>query len=121
MGRDLRLVQPALRCFLQNPLSPSLEIFEAGVVASRTAEARTAASEWLTAAEAAQYLKSKSSGILLLWVRQGKVKGYALSGIRRHVWRFRHEDLDAAFVQPTRRDVLHSPSSSVRSAEKGAA
>jgi excisionase family DNA binding protein len=109
---------------LQNPISPSVEIFEAGVDASRTSEDRTAAtsaySEWLTAAEAAQYLKIRVR-TLLLWVRQGKVKGYALSGIRRHVWRFRHEDLDAAFVQPTRRDVLHSPSSSVRSAEKGAA
>lgn len=101
-----------------------MEIFEADVDASRTSEDRTAgtsvSSEWLTAAEAAQYLKIRVR-TLLLWVRQGKVKGYALSGIRRHVWRFRHEDLDAAFVQPTRRDVLHSPSSSVRSAEKGAA
>jgi len=101
-----------------------VEIFEADVDASRASEDRTAAtsasSEWLTAAEAAQYLKIRVR-TLLLWVRQGKVKGYALSGIRRHVWRFRHEDLDAAFVQPTRRDVLHSPSSSVRSAEKGAA
>jgi len=109
---------------LQNPISPSVKISGAGVDASRTSEERTDAtsvlSEWLTAAEAAQYLKIRVR-TLLLWVRQGKVKGYVLSGVRRHVWRFRCEDLDAAFVQPTRRDVLHSPSSSVRSAEKESA
>ncbi len=37
---------------------------------------------WLTAKEAAQYLKIKPR-TLLLWVRQGKVKGYALSGTKR--------------------------------------
>ena len=26
---------------------------------------------------------------LLLWVRQGKVKAFALSGTKRRVWRFR--------------------------------
>jgi excisionase family DNA binding protein len=77
-------------------------------------------SEWLTAAEAAQYLKIRVR-TLLLWVRQGKVKGRALSGTRRHVWRFRREDLDAAFFEPTGQNVLHSPSSSVRSAETEAA
>lgn len=124
MGVKFSPRQPALRCFLQNPISPSLAIFEPGVDASRGAETRTMAtsvsSEWLTAAEAAQYLKIRVR-TLLLWVRQGKVKGYALSGIRRHVWRFRREDLDAAFVQSTQRDVLHSPLSSVRSAEKESA
>lgn len=48
-------------------------------------------SEWLTVAEAARYLKVKSR-TLLLWVRQGKVKGFALSGMKRHVWRFRQAD-----------------------------
>ena len=52
-------------------------------------------SDWLTAAEAAAYLKVKPRS-LLLWVRQGKVKAYALSGTKRRVWRFRKEDLDAA-------------------------
>jgi len=33
--------------------------------------------EWLTAVEAAQYLKVKVR-TLLLWVRQGKVKAFAL-------------------------------------------
>jgi len=52
-------------------------------------------SEWLTATEAAHYLKIEPR-TMLLWARQGKVKGYTLSGTRRHVWRFRHADLDAS-------------------------
>jgi excisionase family DNA binding protein len=55
----------------------------------------TSQSEWLTAEEAAKYLKVKTRS-LLLWVRQGKVQAYALSGIRRRVWRFRQQDLDEA-------------------------
>jgi excisionase family DNA binding protein len=43
--------------------------------------------EWLTAEEAAHHLRVKSR-TLLLWVRQDKVKGYKLSGTKRHVWRF---------------------------------
>jgi excisionase family DNA binding protein len=53
--------------------------------------------EWLTAGEAAAYLRVKPRS-LLLWVRQGKVKGYALSGTKRRVWRFRVADLDASLV-----------------------
>jgi len=51
--------------------------------------------EWLTSDEAARHLKVKPR-TLLLWVRQGKVKGYKLSGTKRHVWRFLRSDLDAA-------------------------
>src|SRR5207302_8222731 len=54
--------------------------------------------EWLTAREAARYLKVKVR-TLLLWVRQGKVKAFALSGTKRRVWRFRKLDLDAACVE----------------------
>lgn len=54
-------------------------------------------SDWLTAAEAAGYLKVKVR-TLLLWVRQGKVKAFALSGTKRRVWRFRKEDLDSALL-----------------------
>jgi excisionase family DNA binding protein len=68
-------------------------------------------SEWLTAEEAAQHLKVKTR-TLLLWVRQGKVKAFALSGTKRRVWRFRHQDLDAALVELT---VLPSIPLSVRS------
>ena len=55
-------------------------------------------SEWLTASEAAAYLRVKVR-TLLLWARQGKVKAYALSGTERRVWRFRRADLDAALME----------------------
>jgi excisionase family DNA binding protein len=54
-------------------------------------------SDWLTASEAAPYLKVKPRS-LLLWVRQGKLQAFALSGTKRHIWRFRKEDLDAALL-----------------------
>lgn len=53
--------------------------------------------KWLTASEAAAYLKVKSRS-LLLWVRQGRVPAYALSGTKRRVWRFLKSDLDAALL-----------------------
>ena len=65
--------------------------------------------EWLTAGEAAQYLKVKVR-TLLLWVRQGKVKAFALSGTKRRVWRFRRQDLDAALLESP---VLRSEAPSV--------
>jgi excisionase family DNA binding protein len=71
-------------------------------------------SEWLTVAEAATYLKVKPR-TLLLWVRQGKVKAFALSGTKRRVWRFRQADLDAALLESS---VLASVSPSVRPAER---
>lgn len=69
----------------------------------------TVQSGWLTAAEAASYLKVKPRS-LLLWVRQGKIKAYALSGTKRRVWRFRREDLDAALIS---RPVVDSPTLTV--------
>jgi excisionase family DNA binding protein len=54
-------------------------------------------SEWLTAKEAAAYLKVKTRS-LLRWARLGNVRAYTLSGTRRHVWRFRKADLDAALL-----------------------
>jgi excisionase family DNA binding protein len=56
---------------------------------------RSPSDEWLTGDEAAEYLKVKAR-TLLLWARQGKLKGYTLSGVKRHVWRFRKIDLDAS-------------------------
>jgi excisionase family DNA binding protein len=53
-------------------------------------------SNWLTAREAAAYLKV-AHRTLLYWARQGKVKGHVLSGTRRQTWRFRQADLDACF------------------------
>jgi excisionase family DNA binding protein len=81
--------------------------------ASRQFEALTSA-EWLTAAEAARYLKVKAR-TLLLWVRQGKVKAFALSGTQRRVWRFRQMDLDAALLEGP---VLPSKTPSVRPDER---
>ena len=57
-------------------------------------------SGWLTAEEAAEYLQVRTR-TLLQWARQGKVKGYVLSGPRRHVWRFRLVDLDATLELPS--------------------
>jgi excisionase family DNA binding protein len=54
---------------------------------------------WLTASEAADYLRIKVR-TLLFWARQGKVKAYALSGTKRHVWRFRAVDLDVMLFGP---------------------
>ncbi|SPF36752.1 DNA binding domain protein, excisionase family (modular protein) [Candidatus Sulfotelmatobacter kueseliae] len=71
----------------------------------------TPASEWLSASEAAQYLRVKVR-TLLLWVRQGKLQAFALSGVKRHVWRFRKQDLDAALLESP---VLPSIPLSVRS------
>lgn len=70
--------------------------------------------EWLTATESASYLKVEVR-TLLLWVRQGKIKAFALSGSKRHVWRFRHQDLDAALVERT---VIPSVPPSVRPVER---
>jgi excisionase family DNA binding protein len=50
--------------------------------------------EWMTAAEAAAYLRVERR-TLLQWLRQGKAKAFRLSGTIRHVWRFRQSDLDA--------------------------
>ncbi len=55
---------------------------------------------WLTASEAAKYL-SVEPRTLLMWVRQGKVKGYALSGTKRRIWRFQYCDLDAMLTAPS--------------------
>lgn len=67
-------------------------------------------SEWLTAEEAAAYLKVKVRS-LLLWVRQGKVPAYALSGTARRIWRFRMSDLDSYLLSNV---VSSHQSSSVR-------
>ena len=57
-------------------------------------------SEWLTATEAANYLHVKPRTILL-WARQGHIKGYRLSGSARVTWRFRRSDLDATLSAPS--------------------
>jgi excisionase family DNA binding protein len=54
-------------------------------------------SPWLTAAEAAGYVKVERR-TLLQWVRQGKVRAFQLSGTMRHVWRFQKTDLDGMLI-----------------------
>ena len=49
---------------------------------------------WLTAKEAASYLKVRPR-TLLLWARLGKIPAHKLSGTRRCVWRFLQCELDA--------------------------
>jgi excisionase family DNA binding protein len=57
-------------------------------------------SEWLTAKEAASYLKIEPR-TLLMWARQGRIRGYVLSGTERITWRFRTEDLDGKLTPPS--------------------
>lgn len=57
-------------------------------------------SNWLTATEAAQYLRVQTR-TLLGWARAGKVRGHILSGTQRVTWRFLTADLD---------DMLRLPS-----------
>ena len=71
-------------------------------------------SAWLTAAEAARYLKIKTRTILF-WARSGRIKAYSLTGHRRRVWRFRQCDLDAALFASA---VLTSSSSSAGSPDR---
>lgn len=57
-------------------------------------------SEWLTPNEAAAYLRVKPCTVIR-WARKDKLKGYMLSGSRRHVWRFRKADLDGTIEVPS--------------------
>lgn len=66
-------------------------------IPSSQTQPRTDVLEWLTAAEAAQHLKA-GPRTLLRWVKEGKVKGYALSGTERRTWRFLRADLDAGLL-----------------------
>ena len=79
-----------------------------------TTEPKSESTGWLTPSEAARYLRVKERTILL-WARQGKVKGHWLSGLKRRVWRFRLADLDKALGESS---VIPSQSPSVRPAER---
>ena len=54
-------------------------------------------SEWLTAAEAAQYLRVAHRTILD-WAKTGKIPAHRLSGTQRCTWRFRADELDGAIM-----------------------
>lgn len=72
-------------------------------------------STWLTAAEAARYLKIKTHTILF-WARSGKIKAYSLSGTKRCVWRFLLSDLDDILIHS--RPVVSSAQPSVLENER---
>jgi excisionase family DNA binding protein len=59
--------------------------------------------EWLTATEASLYLKVKPRTVLQ-WAKQGRLKGYRLSGAKRCTWRFLRADLDARMLPPSAAD-----------------
>jgi excisionase family DNA binding protein len=56
--------------------------------------------DWLTATEAAAYLKVKPRTVLQ-WAKDGQLKGYRLSGTARTTWRFLRADLDAKLLPPS--------------------
>ena len=56
--------------------------------------------EWLTANEAAQYLKVKPRTVLS-WAKQGRIPGHPLSGAQRITWRFLKTELDAMLALPS--------------------
>ena len=70
------------------------------VSAKKSRCSTNAVSEWLTATEAAMYLRIKPRTILL-WARQGQIRGHRLSGTKRMTWRFLRSDLDATLTPPS--------------------
>lgn len=54
-------------------------------------------SEWLTAKEAAQYLRVAHRTVLE-WAKTGKIPAHKLSGTARVTWRFRADELDSAMM-----------------------
>lgn len=53
---------------------------------------------WLTANEAAQYLKVKPRTVLK-WAKEGRIPAHALSGSQRVTWRFLRSELDNAMLR----------------------
>jgi excisionase family DNA binding protein len=56
--------------------------------------------EWLTAREAAHYLRVAHRTVLE-WAKAGKIPAHRLSGTRRCTWRFRAVELDAMLCPPS--------------------
>lgn len=57
-------------------------------------------SQWLTATEAAHYLKVKPRTVLK-WAKEGSIPAHALSGAKRVTWRFLKSELDAMLALPS--------------------
>jgi len=54
---------------------------------------------WLTANEAAHYLRVKPRTVLK-WAKEGQIPAHALSGSKRVTWRFLKSELDNAMLNP---------------------
>jgi excisionase family DNA binding protein len=54
---------------------------------------------WLTAREAAQYLRVAHRTVLQ-WAKEGRIPAHRLSGTARVTWRFRADELDGAMMTP---------------------
>ena len=57
-------------------------------------------SHWLTANEAALYLKVKPRTVLK-WAKEGRIPCHSLSGSKRITWRFLKSELDAMLNPPS--------------------
>jgi excisionase family DNA binding protein len=55
--------------------------------------------QWITAIEAAHYLKVKPRTVLK-WAKEGRIPGHPLSGSKRITWRFLKSELDDAMLAP---------------------
>jgi len=53
--------------------------------------------QWLTANEAADYLKVKPRTVLK-WAKEGRIPAHPLSGSQRITWRFLKSELDGAML-----------------------
>jgi excisionase family DNA binding protein len=60
----------------------------------------TVTTEWLTANEAAAYLKVKPRTVLK-WAKEGTIPAHSLSGSKRVTWRFLKSELDAMLSPPS--------------------
>ncbi len=49
--------------------------------------------QWLTANEAAEYLRVKPRTVLK-WAKEGRIPAHPLSGLKRVTWRFLKSELD---------------------------
>lgn len=57
-------------------------------------------SQWLTATEAALYLKVKPRTVLK-WAKEGRMPCHPLSGSKRITWRFLRSELDGMLTPPS--------------------
>lgn len=57
-------------------------------------------SQWLTATEAARYLKVKPRTVLK-WAKEARIPAHPLSGSKRVTWRFLKSELDAMLCLPS--------------------